>query len=65
MITRDGNTTSLWQSHANGFKPTLVSDQRKFDVAIAGAGITGLTTGLLLQRLGKSGIVFDSLHIEF
>lgn len=65
MITRDGNTTSLWQSNANGFKPTLVSDQRKFDVAIAGGGITGVTTGLLLQRLGKSCIIFDSWHIGF
>lgn len=65
MITRDGNTISLWQAHANGFKPTLVSDQRRFDVAIAGAGITGITTGLLLQRLGKSVIIFDSWHIGF
>jgi glycine/D-amino acid oxidase-like deaminating enzyme/nitrite reductase/ring-hydroxylating ferredoxin subunit len=65
MITRDGNTISLWQPGADGFKSTLVTDQRKFDVAIAGAGITGLTTGLLLQRLGKSVIIFDSWHIGF
>ncbi|MEJ0030149.1 MAG: FAD-dependent oxidoreductase [Bacteroidota bacterium] len=65
MISRDGNTISIWQGQANGFKPTLVSDQRKFDVAIAGAGITGLATGLLLQRLGKSVIIFDSWHIGF
>lgn len=65
MITRDGNTTSLWQTNADGFKPTLVSDQRSFDVAIAGGGITGITTGLLLQRLGKSCIIFDSWHIGF
>ncbi len=65
MVERDGNCKSLWQESASDFPSTLVSEARRYDVAIVGGGITGITTALLLQRRGKSCIVFDSRNLCF
>lgn len=65
MIRRDGDCTSLWQQHVAEFPSTLTSEEKRFDVAIIGGGITGLTTGLLLQQKGKSCIVFEAYNLCF
>ena len=60
-MKRDGVCTSLWQDTVPDFTPKQVETADKiFDVLIVGGGITGITTGLLLQKKGKSCLVaFD------
>ena len=41
------------------------NDHREFDVAIVGAGITGITTAYLLQKAGKKCIVLESNSVGF
>jgi len=42
-----------------------MNENKQYDVAIAGGGITGITTALLLQKAGKSCIVFESYNLCF
>lgn len=65
MIARDGATISLWQQSANEFREKNTPQQNYFDVAIAGGGITGITTALLLQKAGKKCIVFEAENLCF
>lgn len=55
------DTSSLWQGTAakTACLPTLQSDL-KVDVAIVGAGITGLTSAMLLVQAGKRVAVLDA-----
>jgi glycine/D-amino acid oxidase-like deaminating enzyme/nitrite reductase/ring-hydroxylating ferredoxin subunit len=55
------DTSSLWQGTAakTACLPTLQSDL-KVDVAIVGAGITGLTAAMLLVQAGKRVAVLDA-----
>lgn len=55
------DTTSLWQGTAvrSACLPTLQTDIR-VDVAIVGAGITGLTLAMLLAQAGKRVAVLDA-----
>ena len=65
-MQRDGFTQSLWQH--NMTSPGLSEPKSPagvFDVLIIGAGITGITTGLLLQKAGKRCIVIDSEELGF
>src|SRR5687767_10401236 len=67
-MKRDGATTSLWQHQMPDYKPneTQSFDSRKvYDVLIAGGGITGITTALLLQKAGKSCIVAEAHSVGF
>jgi glycine/D-amino acid oxidase-like deaminating enzyme/nitrite reductase/ring-hydroxylating ferredoxin subunit len=63
---RDGQTESIWQK-----QPAASMDKiefplsQTFDALIVGAGITGLTTALLLQRAGKKCIVVEAGNIGF
>jgi glycine/D-amino acid oxidase-like deaminating enzyme/nitrite reductase/ring-hydroxylating ferredoxin subunit len=57
MIDRDGALPSLWQETTNNKRDNYTSDRlssnnMQFDVVIAGGGITGMTTALLLQEAG-------------
>lgn len=65
MTDRDGNLTSLWQDKADTFTATVQPSERRYDVAIVGGGITGITTALVLQQSGKSCIVFESRNLCF
>jgi len=66
-MKRDGNSESLWQitiadsEHAGD----VVPDGQLFDVIIAGAGITGISTGLQLQKAGKSVLIAEAHNIGF
>src|SRR4051812_25621312 len=66
MIQRDGNNTSLWQTVRSEYQPThFANTGDHFDVIIVGGGITGLSTGLLLQESGKRCLILEAANIGF
>ncbi|PSL33793.1 FAD-dependent oxidoreductase [Dyadobacter jiangsuensis] len=63
---RDGQNASLWNGHlALKREGATVPETDVYDVLIVGAGITGLTTALLLQQAGKRCVVADAHHAGF
>ena len=63
---RDGNHISPWQQEAIPSSGQQLPDTHTvFDVVIIGAGITGLTTALLLQQQGKKCIVLDGHGVGY
>lgn len=65
-MKRDGACTSLWQDGMPDYKPANKPEANQvFDVLIVGGGITGITTGLLLQRAGKSVMIAEARNIGF
>lgn len=66
MVQRDGTCTSLWQNEIPFYRPENDPDiETIYDVAVIGGGITGITTGLLLQNAGKKCIVIESHNLCF
>src|SRR5687767_11971980 len=66
MVKRDGACTSLWQDSVDPYITTNSPDQSAlYDVIIAGGGITGISTALLLQRAGKKCIVLEANNLCF
>lgn len=65
MIGRDGVRISLWQDTVPAYEPALVTSQEKYDVVIAGGGVTGLTLALQLQQHGLKCIVLEAQNIGF
>ncbi|UOE48800.1 FAD-dependent oxidoreductase [Mucilaginibacter sp. SMC90] len=58
---RDGKHESPWQAGLTDIKTAgKTIGEQTFDALIVGAGITGLTTGLLLQQAGKKVIIADA-----
>lgn len=51
--------TSLWRETYTAGVYAMLEDKIKVDVAIIGAGITGLTTAYLLKKAGKTVAVID------
>jgi glycine/D-amino acid oxidase-like deaminating enzyme/nitrite reductase/ring-hydroxylating ferredoxin subunit len=51
--------TSLWLGDTSATRFGPLAEDRSFDVAVVGGGITGLTTALLLARAGKSVAVLE------
>lgn len=65
-MKRDGACNSLWQdSTDDAMLSSQIPAGRNFDVIIAGAGITGITTGLQLQKAGKSVLICESQTMGF
>lgn len=64
MIQRDGAKESLWQHTADEFD-TAATPGTNYDVIIAGAGITGISLGLCLQKKGVRCIVLEANNICF
>ncbi|MDQ6763573.1 MAG: FAD-dependent oxidoreductase [Bacteroidota bacterium] len=65
-MKRDGATKSLWQKEIpdyNSQTHTLTSIV--YDVLIVGGGMTGISTGLLLQKAGKKCIIAEAKTIGF
>ena len=58
MIERDGACVSLWQDSIDPFQSREQPLSARYDVAIVGGGITGITTGLLLQKAGKNCVIY-------
>jgi len=63
-MNRDGAMQSAWQQEVKEFgtPPTI---QEHYDVAIVGAGITGLTTAERLQAAGLNCIVLEAANIGY
>lgn len=63
-MKRDGANKSLWQDVE---MPNLFqsSAENTYDVIIAGAGITGITAGYLLQKRGKKCLIIEADNIAF
>lgn len=64
MIQRDGASQSLWQHTADEIARSAIKDST-YDVIIAGAGITGITLGLYLQKKGLRCIILESNTVCF
>ena len=66
MIARDGYQISLWQDTVPPYQcANTVSEQGNYDVIIAGGGITGISTALLLQKEGKRCLVLEANTLCF
>jgi glycine/D-amino acid oxidase-like deaminating enzyme/nitrite reductase/ring-hydroxylating ferredoxin subunit len=70
MIQRDGALTSLWQATTTKTKDQYISNRmllpdEPFDVVIAGGGITGLSTGLVLQEAGFRCVILEANSLCF
>lgn len=61
-VERDGANTSIWQTNVSADPTGQRADStgQVFDVLIVGAGITGLTTALLLQREGRKCAIAEA-----
>lgn len=65
-MKRDGIQTSLWQPNIPEFTGRYTSlPSSRFDVVIVGGGITGITTGLLLQKAGKNCLIAEKHNLCF
>jgi hypothetical protein len=65
-MNRDGHCHSLWQDTAPIYQPVNSwSRETVYDALIVGAGITGLTTALLLQEQGYNCIVGEAHNVAF
>jgi len=65
MTLRDGSHTSLWQETAASSIQLSTSSTSKVDIIIAGGGITGLSTALLLQKSGKRCMILEAETIGY
>jgi glycine/D-amino acid oxidase-like deaminating enzyme/nitrite reductase/ring-hydroxylating ferredoxin subunit len=67
-VLRDSNTESLWQQIDSSLltaKSAPLIAETTYDVLIIGAGITGVTTALLLQKAGKKCVLAEANTIGF
>lgn len=65
-MNRDGASISLWQNTAAAYTPkTATIPNQVFDVVLVGGGITGIVTGLLLQKRGKKCLIAEAYNIGF
>jgi glycine/D-amino acid oxidase-like deaminating enzyme/nitrite reductase/ring-hydroxylating ferredoxin subunit len=66
LLPRDSKTVSPWQQQPGlAQQQEVVYSDITYDVVIIGAGLTGLTTGLLLQQQGKNCIILDGHTIGY
>jgi glycine/D-amino acid oxidase-like deaminating enzyme/nitrite reductase/ring-hydroxylating ferredoxin subunit len=52
--------TSLWLDREKTFSPDLFRSRAKYHTVVAGAGLTGLVTALLLARSGQNVLVLEA-----
>jgi glycine/D-amino acid oxidase-like deaminating enzyme/nitrite reductase/ring-hydroxylating ferredoxin subunit len=65
-IDRDGFLQSTWQfGRTAGAQNDNIQPISIYDTVIVGAGITGITTGLLLQKAGRKCIIVEAGNIGF
>lgn len=65
-MKRDGASTSLWQNTMEDYTPREGADiTSTFDVIIVGGGITGVATGLRLQKAGIKCLIAEAHSLCF
>ena len=65
-IERDGGAESPWQKGLPGVSPEAVNDiDTIYDCLVVGAGITGITAGLMLQKAGKHTLIVEAHTVGF
>lgn len=68
VIQRDSATESIWQRSAGVHDPQQTKSFNRdqvYDCLIVGAGITGITTALLLQQAGLKCIIAEAGSVGF
>ena len=66
IMKRDGANISLWQQTVTNYTAQNNKPEDKiFDVLIVGGGITGITTGLLLQQKGQQCVIAEAYNLCF
>ncbi|MET0468216.1 MAG: FAD-dependent oxidoreductase [Aeromicrobium sp.] len=56
-------STSLWLDDAPAIASDPMPAESSYDDVVVGAGLTGLTTALLLARSGRSVVVLEARHV--
>ncbi|QQD12744.1 FAD-dependent oxidoreductase [Sphingobacterium sp. UDSM-2020] len=64
-MKRDGANISYWQDTSEWCDFKEVVQQNDYDVVIIGAGLTGITTGLMLQKAGKNCLIVEANTFGF
>ncbi|HBT85213.1 MAG TPA: (2Fe-2S)-binding protein [Porphyromonadaceae bacterium] len=64
-MERDGHLESIWQSEVKHYGQKEISPTPNFDVVIAGAGITGITSAIMLQKNGVNCILVEAANMGF
>lgn len=65
-MKRDGALMSLWQHRVDDLTHDVQWDPAQtFDVVIVGGGMTGITTAIQLQKMGKKCIVAEAYNLCF
>ena len=65
-MKRDGAMASLWQNNMPDYvSKTQQIPAQVFDVIIVGGGVTGITTGLQLQKAGKKCLIAEAHSLCF
>lgn len=60
-IERDGENLSPWQVNVESEQASIATVNEKiYDCIIIGAGITGITAGLILRKAGKEVLIVDA-----
>ena len=66
MIKRDGANTSIWQDSSTAYITTnTIAPGKQYDVIIAGGGIAGVSTALLLQEAGLQCALLEANTLCF
>src|SRR6201995_364826 len=55
--------TSLWRARATPIADDPLDSSEELDDLVVGAGLTGLTTALLLARAGRAVAVVEARHV--
>lgn len=64
-MERDGKLESIWQSEIKHYGQDKFTTGEQFDVVIAGAGITGITSALMLLKKGVKCILLEASNMGF